>query len=359
IDDNIGQLDEFLVRRGLAENTIVVFLTDNGSTMGPDDFNAGMRGSKTTLWEGGHRVPCFIRWPAGLSAPREIPDLTHVQDLLPTLVDLSGNAECVPEGLDGMSLAPLLRGEQAGLPERMLVINYSRMPQFKVTYTDGNPAIPRREGACVMWKQWRLLEDRELYDVRMDPHQDRDVAAEHPEVVRRMRAHLDNWWDSVRDRVLEPQRVIIGHPAENPLMLSACEWLDVFVDQQVQIRRGVRSNGAWHLTVADGGMYEFELRRWPVESGLKLTEACPETRVTDGTYVAGTALPIVQGRLKIGADFDDTSRAAADEMSIRFRTPLRPGDVELQTWMLDGNQQVICGAYYVYVRRVTDEAASR
>ncbi|MEZ6104975.1 MAG: sulfatase-like hydrolase/transferase [Pirellulaceae bacterium] len=66
IDENVGRLDEFLRDQRLFDNTIVVFLTDNGSTMGPDYFNAGMRGSKTTLWEGGHRVPCFIRWPASL-----------------------------------------------------------------------------------------------------------------------------------------------------------------------------------------------------------------------------------------------------------------------------------------------------
>lgn len=73
IDDNVGRLDAFLAESGLRENTIVTFLTDNGSTMGQDYFNAGMRGKKTQLWEGGHRVPCFIRWPAGdIGEPREI-----------------------------------------------------------------------------------------------------------------------------------------------------------------------------------------------------------------------------------------------------------------------------------------------
>ena len=93
IDDNVGRLDQFLAESGLQENTIVVFLTDNGSTMGKDYFNAGMRGQKTQLWEGGHRVPCFIRWPGGdIGTPREIDELCQVQDLLPTLADLSGVA---------------------------------------------------------------------------------------------------------------------------------------------------------------------------------------------------------------------------------------------------------------------------
>lgn len=352
IDENLGRLDRFLADSGLRENTIVVFLTDNGSTMGPDYYNAGMRGKKTTLWEGGHRVPCFIRWPGGeLGSPREVDELAHVQDLLPTLADLAG-VDALPANLDGESLAPIFRGERDSLDDRMLVINYSRMPQFKVTYTDGNPAIPVRDGAAVQWNDWRLLENRELYNVRSDPHQDHDVASEHPEVVSKMRDHLNHWWNGVKDDVMEPQRVIIGDDAENPLRLSACEWLDVFVDQQVQIRRGVLKNGPWYLTVAQPGTYEFELRRWPKESGLQLAASIPPTEVTDGTYVAGNRLPIASGRMKIG-DFDATAGPTADGQAVRFTAEVNAGPAKLQTWFLDEQGKPICGAYYVYITRIS------
>jgi arylsulfatase A-like enzyme len=350
IDDNVGKLDAYLRESGLFDHTIVVFLTDNGSTMGANYYNAGMRGNKTTLWEGGHRVPCFIRWPQGLMGKsRDIDDLTQVQDLLPTLLDLAA----VPPSstpLDGTSLAPLLRGEVDSLPDRMVVINYSRMPQFKVTYTHGNPAIPVREGAAVLWKRWRLLEDRQLYDLETDPHQDRDVASLHPEVVSKMRDHLNAWWDGVKDKVLEPQRVILGSENENPTMLTACEWLDVFVDQQVQIRRGIRRNGRWCLTVAESGTYEFELRRWPRESGLKLAEGCPATQVTDGQYAEGQALPISQARLQVG-QVSKTAPAQPDGESVKFVVVLQTGETQLQTWMLSAENDELCGAYYVYVTR--------
>ena len=353
IDENLGRLDRFLTQSDLFDNTIVVFLTDNGSTMGPEYFNAGMRGNKTTLWEGGHRVPCFIRWPSGgLGEPRAIDELSQVQDLLPTLAELAG-VESVPDDMDGESLVPILRGQQQSLGDRMLVINYSRMPTFKVSYTDGNPAIPQRDGAAVLWKHWRLLENRELYDVQADPHQDRDVAAEHPEIVARMRAHLEAWWDEVKDRVLEPQRIVIGSAAENPLMLTACEWLDVFVDQQRQIRRGERKNGAWHLVVDQAGTYAFEMRRWPRESGLRLTEAVEATRVEDGQYVAGVALPIASGRLRIGRH-DDIRKPEADGECVRFQCTLDAGPAELQTWFQDADGTEICGAYYVYVERLAN-----
>lgn len=350
IDDNVGRLDAYLEESGLKNDTIVVFLTDNGSTFGQDYYNAGMRGKKTQLWEGGHRVPCFVRWPAGkVTSGKDIAELCHVQDLLPTLAELAGVSEALPERSDGVSLAPLLTGQTDKLDDRMLVINYSRMPG---PGKNGMArALPRREGAGVLWKHWRLLEDKQLYNVKEDPHQDRDVATEHPQVVAKMREHLDQWWDEVKHDVLEPQRVVIGNAHENPMMLTACEWLDVFVDQQIQIRRGVEKNGVWHLQVAEPGTYTFELRRWPRESGKRLDDGARALQVTDGEFVPGKVFPIAKGRLRIEGQFDEQATPTADGQAIRFETQLNPGPIRLQTWMLDENGDELCGAYYLYVER--------
>jgi len=99
-------------------------------------FNAGMRGAKVTLWEGGHRVPCFVRWPGGALGPaRDIPGLTQAQDVLPTLIDLCALRAPAHPRFDGISLAPALRSGAPVPEDRMLVINYSRMP-FGVTPPD-------------------------------------------------------------------------------------------------------------------------------------------------------------------------------------------------------------------------------
>ncbi len=88
IDRNIGRLHAFLRETGLRDDTIVVFLTDNGGTAGVATFNAGMREGKTKYYDGGHRVPCWLRWPGGgLGEPRDIAFPTQVQDLLPTLLE--------------------------------------------------------------------------------------------------------------------------------------------------------------------------------------------------------------------------------------------------------------------------------
>jgi arylsulfatase A-like enzyme len=352
IDENIGRLDAALRESGLADNTILIFLTDNGSTMGPRYFNAGMKGGKTTLWEGGHRVPCFIRWPQGnLRSPGDVAELCQVQDLLPTLIDLCGLETPPGSRFDGLSLAPLLRGKTETLPDRMLVVNYSRMPIGLTEPSPDSPAVARREGAAVLWRRWRLLEDKQLYNLDSDPLQQTNVIDEHPEVAAKMRAHLDRWWQGVEADANRPQRVVIGSPAESEPMLSACEWFDVFVDQQRQVRRADRKNGVWHLQVAADGRYRLELRRWPREADLPLRAAPAATQVTDGIYVEGVTLPIAHARIRVGNEQHDQA-IAENAKSAAFEIDLKAGPTTLQTWFDDEARNALCGAYYVYVRKL-------
>jgi arylsulfatase len=229
----------------------------------------------------------------------------------------------------------------------MLVIHYSRMP------VPGREAdvIPKKEGAAVLWKRWRLLENAKLYDLAADPLQRQDVADRHPEIVKRMQSHLQTWWEGIEPRVNEPQRVIIGSDAENPLMLTACEWWDVFIDQQAQVRRGDLKNGAWHLEAAQAGEYEIELRRWPREADLALDAAAPAEKLTDGELPAGKALPIAKATLAIGGrsqsvDLEPGARQAT------FRVRLASGPLRLETAFCDADGKSLLGAYYAYIRRL-------
>ena len=109
----MGVLDRFLQETGLADNTILIFLGDNGTARGDEYYNARLRGKKASLYEGGHRTPCFIRWPkGGLTGPRDIDALAAHVDMLPTLIDLCGLKKPAGAELDGTSLAPLLAGGQ-------------------------------------------------------------------------------------------------------------------------------------------------------------------------------------------------------------------------------------------------------
>ncbi len=123
IDENLAKLRARLAALDLAENTIFLFLTDNGGTAGVAGYNAGMRGKKGTVHEGGHRAACFVHWPkAGLDRGRDIDTLTAHFDLFPTLADwcdLSTNVQ-----FDGRSLAPLVGDEAASWPSRTLLVHH-------------------------------------------------------------------------------------------------------------------------------------------------------------------------------------------------------------------------------------------
>jgi arylsulfatase A-like enzyme len=341
IDENMGRLESFLKETGLRENTIVIFMTDNGGTAGNSVFKAGMRGKKIDLWDGGHRVPCFIRWPAGgLRAAGNISELTQVQDILPTLIDFCGLR--VPRGVqfDGVSLAELLRGRHEKLPDRMLVVQFSRMQS----------PVPKKGDAAVLWQRWRLVEDKELYDLRTDFGQTKNLIAEHPEVAAKMRAHYEKWWAGVSPTMNNHGAIILGDRAENPSQLSPADWEDSFFDQGAQVRNGLRRNGAWNVEIARAGTYEIELRRWAREADMPMASGLPPRPHATGEFSAGTALPIAKARLKISG-FDESQNVAANDKAVTFTAKLKSGRTQLQTWFYDEAGKEICGAYYVYVRR--------
>lgn len=344
IDENIAALDAFLAEAGLRENTILVFLTDNGTATGETVFNAGMRGKKVDLYEGGHRVPCFVRWPRGaLRPPGDIDGLTCVQDVLPTLLDLCGVTPPPTARFDGRSLAPVLRG-RAEVPDRILVTQYTRL----------NDSRPKKGQALVLWQRWRLVAGEELYDLASDPGQRRNVLAGHPDVAARLRAHYDQWWAGIEPRVHEFLPVHLGSPHEQPTLLSPCEWQDVFLDQQAQVRRQKR-NGTWTLFVERDGEYEFALRRWPVEADAAITAPMPAHQGADGTFAAGESFPVARAELRI-AGATQARPVGAGDKEIRFKVALRRGPAELQTWFRAADGAEIAGAYYVYV---TGPAAGR
>jgi arylsulfatase A-like enzyme len=349
IDENIGRLETFLRETGLRDNTIFIFMTDNGTVRGETVFNAGMRGKKSDLYEGGHRVPFFLRWPAGqLRASGDIALLTESQDVLPTLLDLCGLKKPKAAKFDGVSLAKLLRGKSHTLPDRMLVTQCGR---------DGVGV--RKGDATVLWGKWRLVSGSELYDIAADPAQQRNVIERFPGVAAQMRRHYERWWSEVEPRVNDFSLIHIGSERESPSMLTPGHWRDGFLDQQSQIRR-TRENGVWNLFVERDGDYEFSLRRWPVEANAAIAAGVPEYAPEDKRaeeafrYRASEAWPIARAELKI-LDVEQSKPVTSSDYEIVFNLSLKRGRTELQTWFRDAEGKELGGAYYVYVRRKNGE----
>lgn len=340
IDENMGRLEDFLREAGLRDDTILIFLTDNGGTYGVKTFNAGMKGGKVTLWEGGHRVPCFVRWPDGkLGDARDVSELTEVQDWFPTLIDFCGLKMPTDSKLAGVSLAPLLRGEGAPLPDRMLVVQFSRM----------NKPIPAKYDSTVIWKNWRLTNGTDLYDIKSDLIQDHNIAADHPDVVAKMRAHYDEWWSSIEPRVNELSTIPMGKTSE-PVLLSVADWQNRIMDQQKEVRAGPNRNAPWGIEVTTEADYVFELRRWPREADVAIDDGVPPVKFVDGEYPAGKVLSIAKAKLVVG-DQEATSDVKPSDKSVQFTMHLRQGTTRAQTWFYDSSGGELCGAYYVYVTR--------
>lgn len=199
IDENMGRLMRKLDEWSLSENTLLIFMTDNGCSAGNRVYNAGMRGAKNSPHTGGSRVPLFLRLPGFMPAGQDVDRLARHYDLLPTLAELAG-AEA-PRSLDGRSLMPLIADPQAEWPDRYTFFHRGRWPKRggpgRFGKGDSDPDSYKYQGFAVRNERWRLVEDQ-LYDIDNDPGETTDVAAEHPEVVAEMRAAYDAWWQEAR-----------------------------------------------------------------------------------------------------------------------------------------------------------------
>jgi arylsulfatase A-like enzyme len=141
IDDNLGRIERFINDQGLRDNTILIYLSDNGtqSQLAKEMYNAGMRAKKTSVYEGGHRVPLFVRWPDGdLKHGQDVAELTQVQDLCPTLLTLCGIKPNDLYPQSGHDLTPLLKGVPWPHAERTLIV------QYMAEGGPGNPPWPCR-----------------------------------------------------------------------------------------------------------------------------------------------------------------------------------------------------------------------
>ena len=208
IDENMGRLQDKLEEWKLSENTILIFMSDNGMTGGGGGrpgkdlakgypfFNAGQKGLKGSVDEGGVRVPFFVRWD-GKYAPRDISRVSAHIDILPTLAAVAG-AKLPPNQVEGRSLLPLLLGQKIRIPDRYLFSQKARWP------TGSEPNKHQWNNFAVRNDRYRLV-GQQLFDLLADPGQKTDVAARHPGVVKEMRDAYDKFWKDARPLMVNEQ----------------------------------------------------------------------------------------------------------------------------------------------------------
>ena len=185
-----------------------------------------------------------------------------------------------------------------------------------------------------------------MYNIGTDPGQEKDISGEHPDILKKMRDHYEEWWAEVEPGRSKLYAISIGSEEENPVKLSSCDWDGAYADNYWQLRAGGH-NRTWHLLVEESAEYEFELRRWPSKADVPISASATK----QGYNNEGEALPIVMARIEI-ANVKLSKPVSPEEKSISFNIKLNAGKTQLKTWFLDDMGNDLCGAYYVNVRKL-------
>ncbi|MDA2929653.1 arylsulfatase [Acidobacteria bacterium AH-259-O06] len=267
VDQNMGRLFERLKANGAYENTLVMFLVDNGPAA--VRYVRELRGAKGGVNEGGIRTPFLAHWPAQLTAGVTSDRVAAHYDVLPTVLEATGTAKPADLQLDGRSFFPLLKGQEVSWPDRTIYVQWHRgdVPvryrkfaaveqQYKLLHPDFNSETPPAEPAF------------ELYDLQDDPGEKNNLAVTKPEIVARMQGEYDAWFDNVgstRPDNYAPPRIQIGTPHEELTVLTRQDWRMVHGENW---SKGALGN--WLVRFAAAGNYDMRILFKPAAAAGKL-----------------------------------------------------------------------------------------
>ena len=311
IDDNVGRLLSRLEELHLADNTILIFMTDNGHQQ--ERYSAGLRGRKASVFEGGIRVPFFVRWPARIEAGTGSGVAAHI-DILPTLLEACSVAPPADLLIDGVSLLPLWVGESDKWPERLLYFQAHR----------GD--VPQRGRACAVrgqryklvqplgWSPGPIADEPKwlLFDMVQDPGEKEDLASDMPEQVERLQQAYYQWYEEVSaTRGYEPPRIALGASEENPVTLTRQDWRGPLASWAAD------GLGHWEVRVENSAEYIVRLRFPQVESGgvatFKLSQVVQKQAFPEGaSTVEFEPVRLEKGEFTLEAtlEFDERTTGA-------------------------------------------------
>ena len=252
IDQNIGKLFQHLKKIGAYENTLVLFLNDNGPN-GPR-FVGSHRGMKGGVNEGGIRSVLLAHWPAQLKAGTVNSQIAAHYDLFPTILAATGVQKPEAVGLDGVNILPLLKNEAKNWPERSLFLQWQRGDQ-PTPHT--NAAVVRQNYKMTFSKQG---EAGKLFHLQTDPAEKKDLASEKPSLAKDLTQQYDAWFadvSSTRPDNYAPPRIHIGNAIEPTTVLTRQDWRYAGPKGKGWTRNAI---GNWLVTVEQGGKYDIKVQ---------------------------------------------------------------------------------------------------
>lgn len=294
LDANFGRLMKVLADKKLADNTVVIFLTDNGP--GGERFNSGLRNRKGTVYDGGIRVPCYVRWPDKLKGGTVIDTpLAHV-DVTPTLLEIAEAKPAKEVKFDGVSFLPLLTGEKKSLPDRNLFLQWHRGdepekyrafavigPKYKLVQTAGS------------WEQKNWKPKFELFDIPADEFEQADLAEKLPDEVAKLKKEYETWFAGVTKLGFAPPRIPLGTEKEPTVRLTRQDW------RGPDAGWTPTSIGHWVIEPTKDGDYELVVRSKTAFTGLtwETTTGKGQANKPSGTKELTLSMPMTKKDEKV------------------------------------------------------------
>ncbi|MCK4920229.1 MAG: arylsulfatase [Bacteroidales bacterium] len=355
LDENFGRLLSFLDEEALSDNTIVIFTTDDGGSGGSfethdgsvngfplNGFNAGLRGRKASVYEGGHKTFFFMRWPDGnIAGGKNIGGLTAGWDIFPTLADLCQIEVPAELKLDGKSLKPLLdETHSVDWEDRSLFIQLH-----------GGVGLRHIENAphhylesAVLKGDWRLINGKELYNLSEDLLQENNIADSRPEIVDQLKKEYLQWFNTTTTNMNEASRIVIGSDQANPVELSTQDSYTFNTNSASSVGSVLKLSqlfGPWKIHVEEDGEYNIKVSRYPVYTNNPI-----------GFNVSTGKSDLIVDKVRIMAGETVTVKTAeSNDSYIDFNLNLKRGDMDFQAWFIDINKEEY-PAYFVLVEKL-------
>jgi len=306
IDENIGRIFQMLKQSQLIDNTIVIFLSDNGPISGwkiaqeKMRFNAGLRDQKFSIFEGGVRTQCYWYWKDKWIPRYDTVSIAAHIDVVPTLMEIVAGKIVDTLKVDGISLKNVLSGDDKITRERIYFENFSLETLRKPAPFPGGIA---RQG------KWKMVNGTDLYNLETDPGEQHNMAEKHPDIFNELKeAYLDYYEDVNKRQDFQPLPIRIGYPQENPVHIQPHHGLAI---GNVQF---LNPKGWPHPVGVDGN----HLGTWK-EKGDKVSWKLQSVATAD--YKIG---------LKLRGKLDDCSlRFTANDESLELCLPQQ---VESEAW---------------------------
>lgn len=367
LDENFGHLMSFLKKEKLRDNTIVIFLTDNGTAAGLSrdgkrGYNAGFKGKKGAPYEGGHRVPCFIQWPAGhIEGGRDENTLTAHVDLLPTLANLCTLNLPITNDYDGLDLTSLLtKGTKATASKLGKPVSNAKNKKWSSCLSERTVFIHHRQDykapfdvkrSSLMNGPWRLINGNQLYNIVEDKAQTKNVAKQHPDIVKKMlasnkyfttEAHMGTAYNHfVTPIVGTRHQRVITFTIQHAMGENGGIWMPEHITGATKSK-----NNAHAITFAKSGRYRISCARWPRECPGPILGIPAENPKNMFEYKAISPKAV---SIKLNArEFKKPIKAGDTEVS--FETEVTAGDYIIEADFIDGKDKY--GVYYMYVEPV-------